>query len=1408
MKKILSSFLFLYFFVQNLVVLAQKPINISCIGSQTNACNLVCFGDFEGINSQKQWDEFSDFEISDNKTTGFPITGMIQTPDLYNGANIIGTFGGFGAAADPSLVCSTFSGVVDRKDHFAHIVDADDNTYREGFALPLKEPLVAGKNYQLSFDFYTGCNNQLNILLAENKPCDHTISSYDGFPNDAKTALQKIDCGTTNSFTPSQTIFHTTVGMDKWQQYSTNITVPVGSNPIAYIIFYAHFNSNKANNFHKSTSTYYDDIRITEIPDAPIIIPTVIKQCLSGEIEIDYEVSVNSSKPQFQYSINLEPSSLPAGITLSKTKGNFTQGFATVSLPDPKGGLKKTFKLVLDVAPNIGSITTILMEVSVATPCIDLPPQIIPVPINLIQNNPDFTLNNDCTILTMEATTKTGTSDSWNVTLKNSATVIGTATGITATLNVPNSGVYTLKHTLITPCGTFVASKDITVSCTTPICPCANKFNIGQDKNSITSIKNTPFYKPDIASLSNSCVSLQGTLVIDADFQFINVNMKMGENALILVKKDKKLTIKGTNFNLSQISACTKMWKGIQVESNATLDFTKTTIEDAYDAILLRASAKINIKGNLFRKNDTGIRFDAVNPGDQVTFLDKDGIMGNVFTCLGTTLIAPKQGQISSCGIYVANGSFRVGPIPTNNASIPVNSFWGLNTGIYCTNSKTVVNKAEFRGTEDAIIKDRYLGQGIVGNGSATELAVKNCVLENLSFGIVTRFSNQTIDEGNTFTNMLRAIECDAPTFVSIKNNTIRNIVAGIYLYSSSGASIPVASEIAANTIIIGKTKWAGSRKGISLYVTGTLNADIQNPLALVVRDNKIYDDNEGESQRLIEVKNSQNIKLIHNDLYATTFVPPGGQAEIGFDIWGTNQVRLRDNTVYGKDHQVPFASIAIQGAIDLRLCCNTMTKGSRSLMAQNLNFTFIRNSNFEAGLSCQFPATKLSVQNDAGNLWTNSSGAHHAGGVNVAMYNSYIKASRFEIKTICGTTSDWANGYINPNLLYCNKPVPFGKTNEDWFKKENPVIIGNTDCSSDPECAGYIQKKGLNNDEQPTWEDSISARGAYKGYAYGDATNWEMAKRLYEKLLEAPYLKEDNFVMDSFYNAANESNISKYALLSYKIKHLADLNNEETEALLELWNSNKNQEELLSIYAESGEDYNEVKAQIEEANSNIAKNHERYQYTIETILATKKTIIEGLLLDNEAIKATSIWEINEQKVNAIYFKRFIATESTSQKDIGTLATIANQCVASHGHCVLLARSLYAMYDRNVNFEMEQYYCGEFVLKNKEADFISDISLIQKNNSTVVASDLFNTARQVSIYPNPAQDELRIEIPTITESNSVEVRINSLGGTLLAQYNWVNNGKYDISRFSNGLYLCYVYENGRIIATKRITILK
>ena len=135
MKKLIF-FLVLCFLLPSQNVFGQKPINTqSCQGSQTPASNLVCFGDFENIN-QAQWDEFSDFDISD-PTAGWQATGMVQTPDLLFGTNFGNVFGGFPPASDPSLVCSTTNGIVQNPTgNFAHIVDGNKNKLREGFALP------------------------------------------------------------------------------------------------------------------------------------------------------------------------------------------------------------------------------------------------------------------------------------------------------------------------------------------------------------------------------------------------------------------------------------------------------------------------------------------------------------------------------------------------------------------------------------------------------------------------------------------------------------------------------------------------------------------------------------------------------------------------------------------------------------------------------------------------------------------------------------------------------------------------------------------------------------------------------------------------------------------------------------------------------------------------------------------------------------------------------------------------------------------------------------------------------------------------------------------------------------------------------------------------------------------------
>lgn len=80
-------------------------------------------------------------------------------------------------------------------------------------------------------------------------------------------------------------------------------------------------------------------------------------------------------------------------------------------------------------------------------------------------------------------------------------------------------------------------------------------------------------------------------------------------------------------------------------------------------------------------------------------------------------------------------------------------------------------------------------------------------------------------------------------------------------------------------------------------------------------------------------------------------------------------------------------------------------------------------------------------------------------------------------------------------------------------------------------------------------------------------------------------------------------------------------------------------------------------------------------------------------------------------------------------------------------------------------------------------------------------------AKQIKVYPNPAQNFIRVDVPEIF--TNVRVNIYTIQGQK-AQSIAINKGlqKIDISGLGNGLYLLVVEENGQQIFTKRIVVEK
>lgn len=76
-----------------------------------------------------------------------------------------------------------------------------------------------------------------------------------------------------------------------------------------------------------------------------------------------------------------------------------------------------------------------------------------------------------------------------------------------------------------------------------------------------------------------------------------------------------------------------------------------------------------------------------------------------------------------------------------------------------------------------------------------------------------------------------------------------------------------------------------------------------------------------------------------------------------------------------------------------------------------------------------------------------------------------------------------------------------------------------------------------------------------------------------------------------------------------------------------------------------------------------------------------------------------------------------------------------------------------------------------------------------------------NNKNLISIYPNPAAEKIRIEIP---QKVNLEFRITDFLGKVHLQNDFSESISIDLSDLSKGIYLISVYENRKLIGTKKI----
>ena len=186
---------------------------------------------------------------------------------------------------------------------------------------------------------------------------------------------------------------------------------------------------------------------------------------------------------------------------------------------------------------------------------------------------------------------------------------------------------------------------------------------------------------------------------------------------------------------------------------------------------------------------------------------------------------------------------------------------------------------------------------------------------------------------------------------------------------------------------------------------------------------------------------------------------------------------------------------------------------------------------------------------------------------------------------------------------------------------------------------------------------------------------------------------------------------------------------------------------------------------------------------------------IDSLLLQAEEINyyiaPTDVLEINEKKINALYFKtlaRGITQLSDTDKQI--VASLTPLCPMIAGKGVYRARLLEKLYIYTT------YQDNENCIVNTNPGGGEGSKVAKKQ------TDL--SKNMIKVYPNPTHDLLTIEAATTAP---YKVIIRDVTGRLLHEEDVNYQTQISVADYIGGLYICEFWQNNQCISKEKIVII-
>ncbi len=747
-------------------------------------------------------------------------------------------------------------------------------------------------------------------------------------------------------------------------------------------------------------------------------------------------------------------------------------------------------------------------------------------------------------------------------------------------------------------------------------CDCdPNPNEVGSNMSSTTELTTSGL--PNM--LDGICLTVNGRFEINEDFNLNNTYVIMNRGAEMVVMAGKTLTLTGNTFE-----GCEHMWRGITVESGATLKATSmNNFYDAQWAIQAKNGSTIEVQDNTFDRDYVGIYVP-----ETAQTVNEIALKGNTFRCTqllkaeytvpqnANILQDPKPGERTFAGIYlnVVTG-FDIG---ANNL------FDGVRNGVVaekdagftmdlCTIKNLVRDPASSNsGTY-------YIDQYGVYASHCTLAEITNCTFDQVGFGIYSVRSNIRA-QFNTITGF----NFDSPAddigierslntnrAVRIRDNTISMYGTGISIHTALPASILRVQRnimtmfpgspgqhidlqsirggwVANNTL----TRSAASATGTGINILNCASMTFQ-------------------TNNLFGLEQGFNASGCVGNIFVANHVVNGGMR--GFSVFNSTDTYCSNLTDGQSEYGFYFRGVCIKPN---GIRCNNIRDAGTDGLRLWADGTI---------------STNIGTQTNVGNKWLGSYG--NFGAFNGSVDQNAIQESRFYMPA--NQIPTWSTGLGNFVTWFDNFPG----TSVNCLATCPLAVDIDPDEHQDQERAGYTDDGVLSNG------DIVTAQGGHSG----DGFNYMAQQRLYERLRKHPELTVQSASVQQFLNNAHNAELGQL----YEVgKNTALMQGREEYAwriIRDLQEKITEQSETLQSLRSSGpgQDFNNWWLQVRLLQQKIRQDANQLQGHENWLKNSRLSEAAALQASNTAISVSQLCAYNQRSLNDIYLSNVLWEANT-----------------------------------------------------------------------------------------------------------------------------------------------------------------